>query len=76
LATDGSTSGTACTATQKIENGSLKLSYETKIFNGESLVINYKYNKKESPIEILYKNKPISIPLLLDTNYCDYTITI
>ena len=76
LAADGSISGTACTATQKIENGSLKLSYETKIFNGESLVINYKYNKKESPIEILYKNKPISIPLLLDTNYCDYTITI
>ena len=76
LAADGSTSGTACTATQKIENGSLKLSYETKIFNGESLVINYKYNKKESPVEILYKNKPISIPLLLDTNYCDYKVTI
>jgi hypothetical protein len=76
MTADGSESKTKCTSTHNIENNRLRFSYETKVYNGESLIIIHKYKRKETTKEILFKNKPITIPLLDGTNYCDYKFTI
>ena len=45
MTADGSESKTKCTSTHNIENNRLRFSYETKVYNGESLIIIHKYKR-------------------------------
>ena len=54
---DGYESDVKYTSTQKIENNRLRFSYETRVYNNESLIIMHKYKRKETTKKIIFKNK-------------------
>ena len=65
-----------CKATYSLDSENLSFKYEGNICDGDNLIVNYKYNQKEDTKEILFKNKYVSIPLIKETFFCDYKITI
>ena len=65
-----------CKATYSLDSQKLLFKYEGNICDGDNLIVNYKYNQKENTKEILYINKYVSIPLIKETFFCDYKITI
>jgi hypothetical protein len=52
----------------------LRLRYiaNTKISNGDKLIINFKYNRKKDSKEILYKEEPVIIPFVNEALFCNY----
>ena len=44
----------------------------TKISNGDKLIINYKYNRKKDSKEILYKEESVIIPFVNEALFCNY----
>ena len=44
----------------------------TKISNGDKLIINFKYNRKKDSKEILFKEEPVIIPFVNEALFCNY----
>ena len=79
---DDTSSENSCTATKSINPSNenmINFKYEGKIYNGEKLIINYKYNQDKETQDILYKQEAIVIPLITDKYMsfsCDYKFII
>ena len=65
-----------CTATNQLEGNKIKFLYSVNICEGEKLIINYSYSKTKATREILYKQEPIGVPLILSAITCDYKFII
>ena len=72
--TENATNPTKCEATFSFEGYLLRLRYlaNTKISNGDKLIINYKYNRKKDSKEILYKEESVIIPFVNEALFCNY----
>ena len=65
-----------CTGTFSLEENFLKLSYSFELYDGDCLIIKYKYNKTKETQQILYRTEPVVIPLITNSFFCDYKYII
>ena len=76
--TEDATNSTKCEATFLFEGPLLRLRYiaNTKISNGDKLIINFKYNRKKDSKEILYKEEPVTIPFDNGALFCNFKYSL
>ena len=66
-----------CKATSKIETNKITFNFEGNLYNGYQLIANYKYNEiNENSQSILYKQEPVSIPMIEGASFCNYKYII
>ena len=65
-----------CTASTDLKNNEIIFSFKSQICEGETFIINYKYNERKTNKDILFHQEPISIPLFENTVFCDYKFVL
>ena len=61
-----------CTATKSTKNNKATFTYKGDICNGDTLIVNYKYNERKTSQDILFKQESIAIPIISNSIFCDY----